>query len=68
MDISIVRGASRSRTIWFAGSMIAAGVLEQAAGVVTAVVPEEYKGIAIAVIGLMTAVLRLVTNKPLTEK
>lgn len=67
MDLSLA-GAVRSKTIGFAVAMVGLGLAEQLGGVVTALVPDEYKGIAIAAVGLVVAVLRAVTDRPLSEK
>ncbi len=54
----------KSKTLW-------AGVLTTAAGVVqyaTPFIPPQYVPLALAAAGLITAGLRTVTNKPLSEK
>jgi hypothetical protein len=66
--MDFITGALKSKTVQFSGAVVALGVLEQTSGLFTAMVPEEYRGIAIAAIGLMSAVLRFVTTKPISEK
>lgn len=63
-----IKGASQSKTVWFAAAVMVLGLLDQFTGVITSVVPEEYRGIVVAGIGLATAVLRFVTSKPLKDK
>lgn len=67
MDITL-QGAVRSKTIWFSGALVALGVMDQVANVIPMIVPDEYRGIAIAAVGLVSAVLRAVTNRPLSAK
>ncbi len=66
--MDFITGALKSKTVQFSGAVVALGVLEQTSGLFTTLVPEEYRGIAIATIGLVSAVLRFITTKPLAEK
>jgi hypothetical protein len=63
-----IKGAVKSKTIGFGVAVMALGLLEQFTTLVPALVPQEYNGIAVAAIGLITAVLRWKTTKPLAEK
>jgi hypothetical protein len=63
-----VKGAFQSKTIGFSVAVMALGLLEQFTTVLPSLVPQEYNGIAVAAIGLVTAVLRWKTTKPLAEK
>jgi hypothetical protein len=63
-----VKGALKSKTMLFAGGLITAGMAEQFGSVITELVPAEYKGIAIALVGVVAAVLRWRTDRALSEK
>lgn len=66
--MEFLKSAAKSKTMAFAGSVVALGIADQYADVIPLLVPDEYRGIAVAAVGLVIAVLRQVTTKPLSEK
>ena len=60
--------ATRSKTMWFAGAVVALGVLQSNYPLIQHLVPEKYQGLVFVGIGVAVGVLRLVTTKPLSEK
>lgn len=64
----VIVGAAKSKTVGFSLALVALGLLDQFTNVIPALVPTEYTGLAVAGVGLITALLRFVTTKPLSEK
>lgn len=64
----ILAAAIKSRTMNFGSLLVVAGLLEQNGEHITALVPDEYKGLAISIIGIAVWGLRFVTNAPLLKK
>ena len=62
----VIGNSPKSKTIWFAVALTVVGSLQQTGVLDT--VPVEYQGMALAVVGLVTAVLRYLTNRPVSEK
>jgi hypothetical protein len=60
--------ALKSKTIWFALALTALGVIEQQYKLIENVVPEAWRGLVFVGIGVVVAVLRVVTTMPLEEK
>jgi len=58
----------RSKTWRFGMVLFLAGLLEQATGLVGEFVPEEYRGAALAAVGLVVWILREMTREPLSAK
>jgi len=56
---------AKSKSIWFANALIACGLIQQLGGFV---IPAEYQGVVMALVGLIAAALRFVTNKALADK
>lgn len=63
-----IKGAVQSKTMGFSAALVVLGLLDQFTNLVPALVPAQYNGIAVAAIGLVTAVLRWKTTTPLAEK
>jgi len=61
-------GALKSKTIWFSVLIAVLGVLEMQSELVRQVVGPERFGAVMLLIGIVSAVLRVVTVKPLAEK
>lgn len=61
----IMIAAARSRTMNFGSFLVIAGLLEQHGEQITALVPDQYKGLAISAIGIAVWGLRFVTTAPL---
>lgn len=62
----IIAGNLKSKTSWAAVVLMALGGLEQSG--LLALVPDEYKGVAISAIGALMLVLRNITASSITEK
>lgn len=60
--------ALKSTTIQFSLAVMALGLLDQFNNVIPMIVPDEYRGIAVAAVGLVTAVLRWKTTTALKDK
>lgn len=60
--------ALKSNTIQFSLAVMALGLLDQFSNVIPLIVPDEYRGIAVAGVGLAMAVLRWKTTVPLKDK
>lgn len=58
----------RSKTWRFGMVLFVAGALEQGTGLVGELVSEEYRGVALAVVGLVVWLLRELTREPLSSK
>lgn len=63
-----LKGNLKSKTVWFANALIVAGFLEQHGHVLTELVPENYRGLAVSLVGLAVWGLRAVTSTSLSEK
>ena len=66
--IDKLRGSLRSKTAWFAYTVMAAGLIEQAAPFLASLIPEDYRGLAIWIAGGVVLFLRMVTKAPLEKK
>lgn len=58
----------KSKTLWFSVSLAVFGVLEMQQALVRELVGQEHFGAVMLGIAIVTAVLRVVTTKPLSEK
>lgn len=63
-----MEGIFKSKTMGFAGILVATGLLDQFTNLIPMLVPEGYRGIAVAAVGLIVAVLRKATTQPLEDK
>lgn len=66
--MSFFTGALKSNTMHFSVATIALGLLTQFTDVIPALVPAQYNGLAVAGIGLVTALLRMKTTTALSDK
>lgn len=58
----------KSKTLWFSAALAILGALEMHQAVVLKLVGQEHFGAVMLGIAIVTAVLRVVTTKPLSEK
>jgi len=58
----------KSKTMLFAIALAVFGVLEANAQLLSGFIPPEYYGSAVTMIGIIVAVLRVLTTAPLSEK
>lgn len=63
-----MKGAFKSKTIWFSVSLAVLGVLEMQAALVRDLVGEQNFGAVMLGVGIVSAVLRVVTTQAITEK
>ena len=56
---------AKSKSLWFANALIICGVIQQLGG---AIIPAEYQGLVLSIVGVIAAALRFVTTKALAEK
>ncbi len=63
-----MKGALRSRTMWFSYALIALGVVESQWSLIRDLVPERYQGLVYVCIGIIVALLRAVTTVPLDKR
>jgi len=63
-----MRGALKSKTMWFSALIAVFGVLEMQSELVRQVVGPDKFGAVMLGISMIGAVLRVVTTKPLSEK
>ena len=63
-----LRGSLRSRTAWFAYTVMAAGLIEQATPFLASLIPEDFRGLAIWIAGGVVLFLRMLTKDPLEMK
>jgi Na+-translocating ferredoxin:NAD+ oxidoreductase RnfA subunit len=54
----------KSKTLWFSVILAVLGAIEMQAQII----PEEYRGVALIMIAMVTAVLRFMTTQPVSEK
>lgn len=54
----------QSKTMGFAGALIGLGLADQFTNIIPLLVPDGYRGIALAVVGVVVAVLRKLTDTP----
>ena len=62
------RGAMHSKTIWFSLALVVLGVVYDNFSYIQNIIDPNYYGATYIVIGIVVAVLRLYTIKPLEEK
>ena len=58
----------KSKTIWFSIILAVCGVLEQSQGALTALIGASNTGFLLLIVSMITAYLRTLTTKPLSEK
>lgn len=58
----------KSKTMWFSLLLVIFGALMDNITVLQSVIPSQYYGLVLAGIGIIVAVLRFLTTKPLDEK
>ena len=58
----------RSRTMWLAAILSALGVLQTSTGALTPYIGAKSVGLLTLIVGLLVAILRVVTTKPLEDK
>lgn len=58
----------KSKTYWFGVSVIAAGYLEANTRVISQLIPENYRALAVSTLGVIVLLLREVTKAPLSDK
>ena len=63
-----VKGALKSRTIWFGAAVMIGTWLSQNTDLIQSFIPDRYDELAGYFIGIMIWVLRYVTTEPLQEK
>lgn len=63
----VLIAAAKSRTMGFGGLLVLAGLLEQNGDVITSLVPDQYDGLAISLVGVVVWGLRFVTTTPLIQ-
>jgi hypothetical protein len=61
-------GAARSKTMWFSLLLVIFGVVEVNLSLFQALIPPQYWGIVVTVIGVITAVLRWITTTSIDDK
>lgn len=64
----MLRNIFKSKLMNFGTLLVIAGIVEHNTETISNLVPEEYRGLALAVIGATVWGLRWVTTKPLAEK
>lgn len=64
----IIKAALKSRTMNFGSLLVLAGALEQNTDIITKLVPDQYDGLAISLIGVVVWGLRFVTTQPLVKE
>ena len=64
----MIRKAHKSKTMWFALLLVVLGVVYDNFSYVQNIVDPRFYGISYIVIGVVVAVLRFITVKPLCEK
>jgi hypothetical protein len=58
----------KSRTMWFAFSVMALGVLESQFGLIRDLLPPAYQGVTYIAISIAIGWLRIVTTQPLEQR
>lgn len=58
----------KSKTYWLGAAVVAAGFLDQNTQLISQLIPEQYRGLAVSLIGVAVWVLREVTTQPLSDK
>lgn len=64
----MIKKAARSKTMWTAAIISALGVVELQYPLIRELIPAEYQGAVFVAIGVIVAVLRIVTTEPLEDK
>lgn len=64
----MVRGALKSKTMWFSGLITALGALSDNSQYLKALLDDMSFNTVMIAIGVITALLRIYTTKPLDEK
>lgn len=58
----------KSKTYWYGAAVVALGFAEQYSSILTQFVPEQYRGLAVSLVGVGVWVLREVTKTPVSDK
>lgn len=58
----------KSKTYWYGAAVVVLGFAEQYGNLVTQFIPEEYRGLAVGLLGVGVWVLREVTTEPVAAK
>jgi len=66
--VMTLRKALKSKTIWFSIILAIFGVLEASTQYLQDMIDPKFFGFVVIVIGMITAILRVVTTLPLDEK
>jgi hypothetical protein len=64
----ILKAAVKSKTMNFGSLLVIAGLIEQNSALITQLVPDQYDGLAISLIGVVVWGLRFVTTSPLVNR
>lgn len=63
-----MNGAMKSRTMWFSIALVIFGALFDNFSYVQNLIDPRYYGFGYIIIGIIVAILRFLTNKPLEDK
>lgn len=63
-----LQGALRSKTMWFSLALAVFGVLEASTSYLQTMIGPEHFGFVVIGIGIVAAILRILTTLPLDEK
>ena len=63
-----INGAMKSRTIWFSFTLVVFGALFDNFSYIQNFIDPRYYGFGYIIIGIIVAILRFLTNKPLDDR
>lgn len=63
-----ILGSAKSRTMWFSLALVIFGAIEASIGLLQSIIPPQYYGLVVMVIGIIVAVLRWITTAGLDKK
>ena len=64
----MIKGAMRSKTMWFSFAMVVFGSVYENLPVIQSIIDPKYYGVTFMVVGVICAALRFVTSQPLEDK
>lgn len=66
--INTVKGATKSRLVWLGVVLVFLGTMMSTVDAWKHLIPAEYQGLFISIVGAIVVALRAVTTQPLSEK
>jgi hypothetical protein len=68
MMMANIMGALKSKTMWFSVVLVVLGALMDSSAYLKDIIPPQYFSLIMIAIGVICAILRMVTTQPLSAK